>query len=125
MFFFLFLEHFRSAQIVKVSVLLNCLLSYSLQIYVCVECVWNTIKHRFGKRELMANYIFRFVIILNRFSKSIKIIFNFSFFSDFLQIIHCNMCRYVGRVNAIIGSINEVDRSIWIFNVRSYISGKL
>ncbi|XP_055325327.1 proton-coupled amino acid transporter-like protein pathetic [Sitodiplosis mosellana] len=47
------------AQIVKISVLLAVLLTFSLQLYVCVEIVWNAIKNRFEKRETLANYALR------------------------------------------------------------------
>lgn len=52
---------YSGAQIVKISVLLAVLFTFSLQLYVCVEIVWNAIKDRFGKREVLANYALRYL----------------------------------------------------------------
>jgi len=53
------------AQIVKISVLLAVLLTFSLQLYVCVEIVWNAIKDRVEKREAMANYALRIILAIS------------------------------------------------------------
>ena len=52
---------YSKAQIVKISILLAVLFTFSLQLYVCVEIVWNAIKHRFEKREVLANYALRYL----------------------------------------------------------------
>lgn len=45
----------------KITTGLAVLFTFSLQCYVCIEIVWNAMKHRFLKSETVANYILRFV----------------------------------------------------------------
>lgn len=54
------IDIYRGAQIVKIAIVLGVLFTFSLQLYVCIEIVWNGIKDRFSKNEALANYVLRY-----------------------------------------------------------------
>lgn len=51
------------AQLVKVFIALAVFLTFGLQFFVCLDIAWSGLKDRFQKREILANYIVRTVIV--------------------------------------------------------------
>ncbi|XP_076623501.1 solute carrier family 36 member pathetic [Colletes latitarsis] len=51
------------AQIVKILIPLAVYCTFGLQFYVCLDIAWNSLKHRFQKKPLLANYILRTVMV--------------------------------------------------------------
>ncbi|XP_011869233.1 PREDICTED: proton-coupled amino acid transporter 4 [Vollenhovia emeryi] len=52
-----------AAQVVKILIALAIFCTYGLQYYVCLDIVWNGVKHRFEKKPLLANYIIRTLLV--------------------------------------------------------------
>ncbi|XP_026727945.1 proton-coupled amino acid transporter-like protein pathetic isoform X2 [Trichoplusia ni] len=52
------------AQIVKVAIAIAVYCTFGLQFFVCIEIMWNGIKHKYTKRPLFANYIMRTLLVL-------------------------------------------------------------
>ncbi|GJQ88033.1 putative proton-coupled amino acid transporter [Trypoxylus dichotomus] len=52
------------AQAVKILIGLAVFFTFGLQFYVCLEIVWNGIKHRYVKNATFANYILRTVMVI-------------------------------------------------------------
>ncbi|XP_031633234.1 proton-coupled amino acid transporter-like protein pathetic [Contarinia nasturtii] len=52
----------KKAQVVKIAVLLSVLMTFSLQLYVCIEIVFNAVKDRVGNKQVMTNYVIRVLL---------------------------------------------------------------
>ncbi|CAB3225375.1 unnamed protein product [Arctia plantaginis] len=51
------------AQIVKISIAIAVYCTYGLQFYVCIEIMWKSIKDKFTKRPVLADYIMRTIMV--------------------------------------------------------------
>ncbi|XP_051163229.1 proton-coupled amino acid transporter-like protein pathetic isoform X3 [Leptopilina boulardi] len=51
------------AQLVQLFIALAVFLTFGLQFFVCLDIVWNGLKHRFQKKEVLANYVVRTAIV--------------------------------------------------------------
>jgi len=48
---------------VKILIALAVFCTFGLQFYVCLDIAWNSVKDRFEKKPLLANYILRTVLV--------------------------------------------------------------
>ena len=55
---------FSPAQIVKILIGLAVYCTFGLQFYVCLDIGWCSIKDRFQKTPILANYIMRTVLVI-------------------------------------------------------------
>ena len=51
------------AQSVKIMIAVAIFFTYGLQFYVPMEIIWKNIKHRFGGKKLLAEYVLRIVLV--------------------------------------------------------------
>lgn len=47
----------------KILIALAVFCTFGLQFYVCLDIAWNSVKHRFEKKPVLANYIVRTVLV--------------------------------------------------------------
>ncbi|XP_018320983.1 proton-coupled amino acid transporter-like protein pathetic isoform X2 [Agrilus planipennis] len=52
------------AQSVQILISLAVLMTFALQFFVCLDIVWNNLKHKFESKPLMSNYILRTVMVV-------------------------------------------------------------